>query len=458
MILTPHIEGDVAHAGYFERIVVRVVVREASRDARRGWRPQLVPNADVDGEFLRNDPLILDIGRARVGWLSGCALCIALLGCIEPARSADVPPELAARLAASSTAAAATRAEDTADAVLASSGLNSVPGQRVERAASSPSVERDTFFDTDDAPVREALASRNIAHIEKGRGGRSLGFRITLEGGQQGYFKPEQTFSAANWYGEVAAYHLDRMLGMGRVPAVISRSLPWQRLATAAGEDARRAEVIVRNGQVRGAFVAWISGKLQPLDQKEGWERWLRVKYWPSTAISPFQRPAVWKHELDQVRVHGGDFRSKEERLRRRNLRPEPDRADRPAELSDLIVFDYLTRNLDRWGGENGNVLVRDGAAGSLVFLDNGAGFEPGQVRPSLMEARLHVLQRFRRRTIQAVRAFDLKRFEARLLTESLAPVLTRAQLNAVETRRKALLDWVSEMEASHGEAIWAWE
>jgi len=385
------------------------------------------------------------------------ALCLTVSGCIEPARSADVPPDVAARLAAPAAASAPPRG--TAPSALASSQIHSIP---IERVSPVPDVgtgfERDTFFEEADAPVREALATRAIARIEKGRGGRSLGFRITLEGGQKGYFKADQTFSAANWYGEVASYHLDRMLGMGRVPPVVSRSFPWARLEPTAGADARKAEVIVRNGQVRGAFVGWVNGALKPMEHQEGWERWVRVKYWPSTAISPFQRPAVWKYELDQLRIKGNEFRPKEERLRRRNLRAEPDRPDRPAELSDLIIFDYLTRNIDRWGGENANVLVRGGDAGPLIFLDNGAGFEPGEVRPSLMEARLHVVQRFRRRTIEAVRAFDLKRFEARLAKESLAPVLSRAQLNALETRRRALLEWIGEVESIHGEAVWAWE
>lgn len=384
-----------------------------------------------------------------------CVLSLALGGCIEPARSADVPPDVAARLASTHVPAAPRGTEPKA---LASSQVNSIPGESVTPAPADTAFERDTFFEEVDAPIREALASRAMAKVEKGRGGRSLGFRITLEGGQKGYFKAEQTFSAANWYGEVASYHLDRMLGLGRVPAVVSRSFPWERLAPTAGADARKAEVIVRNGQVRGAFVAWVNGALKPMEHEEGWERWVRVRYWPSTSISPFQRPAVWKYELDQLRVKGNDFRPKEERLRRRNLKPEPDRPDRPAELSDLIVFDYLTRNIDRWGGENANVLVRGGDAGPLIFLDNGAGFEPGEVRPSLMEARLHVVQRFRRRTIAAARAFDLKRFEARLAKEALAPVLTRAQLNALEARRKGLLEWVAEMESIHGEAIWAWE
>jgi hypothetical protein len=159
----------------------------------------------------------------------------------------------------------------------------------------------------------------------------------------------------------------------------------------------------------------------------------------------------VWKQQLDSKHL------AKEEVQRRRTLRPEPDREDRAAEMSDLIVFDYLTRNQDRWGGDNANVLVR-GARGALVFLDNGASFEPGDPRPSLMEARLHALQRFRRKTIAGVRAFDMERYKARLAAERLQPVLSEAQLDGLAQRRQALLEWVAHSERTHGEAIWAWE
>jgi Golgi casein kinase, C-terminal, Fam20 len=315
-----------------------------------------------------------------------------------------------------------------------------------------------TFMgDTPDAPLRQALLHEEIKRVERGRGGRSLGFKITLTSGKRAYFKPEQTFSAANWFGEVAAYHLDRMLGLGRVPLVVSREFAWSELVEAAGKDQRKAELIMNDGKLRGAFVAWVTGDLMPLRQEPGWERWVRVRFWPSTAVTPFQRPAVWKRQLDLSRKMGDSWRTKEERFRRRNLRPEPDRADRPAELSDLIVFDYLTRNLDRWGGDNANVLVR-GKKGPLVFLDNGAGFEPGEPRPSLMEARLHTLQRFRRSTIAAVRALDMERFKQRLAQEPVQPVLGNSQIEALAARRKGLLDWIAELEKIHGEAIWAWE
>jgi hypothetical protein len=333
-----------------------------------------------------------------------------------------------------------------------------VPLADSESSSASPPGEADAFMkDTPDAPLRDALRHQGIQKVERGRGGRSLGFKITLTSGKKAYFKPEQTFSAANWFGEVAAYHLDRMLGLGRVPCVISREFAWADLVEAAGKDARKAELIMHDGKLRGAFVAWVTGELTALKQDLGWERWVRVRYWPSTAVTPFQRPAVWKRQLDLARKNGDNWRTKEDRFRRRNLHPEPDRDDRPGELSDLIVFDYLTRNLDRWGGDNANVLVR-GKGGPLVFLDNGAGFEPGEPRPSLMEARLHALQRFRRSTVAAIRGFDMERYKERLAEETVQPVLSNHQIEGLAARRIGLLEWVSEMEKVHGEAIWAWE
>jgi hypothetical protein len=394
--------------------------------------------------------------RASTRALLLCLLGLALAACVEPARSADAPsaPTRAPERQAPGASKPAAETQDARQAL-----KTDTPSAPAAPEEPSTSYEVDAFLDDEaDAPLRVALANEGIKSVERGRGGRSLGFKIVLNDGHKAYFKAEQTFSAANWFGEVAAYHLDRMLGLGRVPCVVSREFDWAQLVGAAGKDPRKDEVIVHDGKVRGAFVSWVTGELQSLKHTpQGWERWIRVRYWPSTAVSPFQRPSVWKRQLDQVRKQGDQWRSKEDRFRRRNQRPEPDTEQRPGELSDLIVFDYLTRNLDRWGGDNANVLVR-GKHGPLVFLDNGAGFEPGDPRPSLMEARLHALQRFRRRTVEAIRAFDRTRYEARLASEVVQPVLTGSQLAGLEERRQGLLEWIAEMESVHGQAIWAFE
>ncbi|MET0343665.1 MAG: hypothetical protein ABW252_21815 [Polyangiales bacterium] len=364
---------------------------------------------------------------------------------MEQARSADVVGE-----APSARETSLPAAIPSANAQAQTASVHVDVGEVSVRTRAPRNTEAEGFFGADnDDQLRKALLEGRIVKVEKGRGGRSLGFKVQLDTNEKAYFKADQTFSAANWFGEVASYHLDRMLGLGRVPLVVSRTFPWSILSPAAGNDFRRSEIIMKDGIVQGAIVAWVEGQLVKLPHQPGWERWVRVQHWSSSAITPFQRPSVWKKQIDGRLVKSEPDKSA--------LRPEPDREDRASELSDLIVFDYLTRNQDRWGGENANVLIR-GLHGPLVFLDNGASFEPGAAQPSLMEARLHALQRFRRKTIQAVRAFDLERFKARLATEPLQPVLNDAQIAGLVTRRKALLEWVAHNESTHGEAIWAWE
>ncbi|MGB8332042.1 MAG: hypothetical protein WCE62_18085, partial [Polyangiales bacterium] len=118
---------------------------------------------------------------------------------------------------------------------------------------------------------------------------------------------------------------------------------------------------------------------------------------------------------------------------------------------------DYLTQNVDRWGGDFTNVRSR-GPGGPLIYLDNGAGFWLGDQRLGLMEARLKALQRFRRSTIEAVRELEIPRFEARLREDPLAPVLNAKQLQGLAQRRRAVLDHVNAMIARFGETqVFAW-
>lgn len=290
-----------------------------------------------------------------------------------------------------------------------------------------------------------ALRTGEIAEVKKGRGGRSLAFQITLKDGTRGYFKPKQSFSAAHWYSEVAAYYLDRALGLGRVPPTTGRVLRWKDLEAAAGPDDRVAELsIAPDGTIRGAFIWWIPERLQRLRMGRQWERWVRVQ--KTLPITPYQRPVDYRADLN--RRPG----VREATDPNRPVAKNPDVDTRPAELSDMIVFDYLTQNVDRWGGDFTNVRTR-GADGPLIYLDNGAGFWLGEQRLGLMEARLKALQRFRRSTIDAVRALDIDAMAADMATDPLAPVLNDKQLDGLAQRRQAVLDHVAAMVGRFGEA-----
>lgn len=301
----------------------------------------------------------------------------------------------------------------------------------------------DAFLGTADAPLLEVLAGSEITQVERGSGGRSLAFRLTFADGSRGYFKPPQTFSGSHFYAEIASYHLDRMLGLGRVPPTIGRRIAWAPLREVAAGDARVGEAIVDRDHVCGSLSYWVPERLVPIQLGLGWEGWTRFS--PAPAVSPFQRARVYAAQAS------GESTVAESAIAR--AADAPDTSDRAAELSDLVLFDYLTENIDRWGGDYTNVRTR-GAGGPLVFLDNAAGFIASpQASPGFMDARLHAVQRFRRSTVDAIRAFSIEEFRARVEADVCAPVLTDRLYAQLEERRTTLLAHVDRMIAEHGES-----
>lgn len=305
-------------------------------------------------------------------------------------------------------------------------------------------VTLDSFFGTADASRLDVLARGEITRIERGSGGRSLAFRITFADGTRGYFKPPQTFSGSHFYAEIASYHLDRMLGLGRVPPTIGRRLAWDGLREVAAGDARVSEAVVDRDHVCGSLSYWVPERLVPIELGLGWESWTRFA--PASAVSPFQRARVYASQAS-----GETSISDSSDLHRAS--ETPDTSERPGELSDLVLFDYLTENIDRWGGDYTNVRTR-GAGGELVFLDNAAGFiDSPRASPSFMDARLHAVQRFRRSTVETIRHFDVEAYRVRVEADVCAPILTDRLYAQLETRRATLLAHVDRMIADHGES-----
>ncbi len=311
----------------------------------------------------------------------------------------------------------------------------------------APAAVGDAFFGEPDAPRLVILGSGEPTRIERGSGGRSLAFRLTFEDGSRGYFKPEQTFSGAHFSAEVAAYHLDRLLGLGRVPPTVGRRLPWAPLRAAAGGDARVAEAVVHEDAVCGSISYWVPERLVPIRLGLGWEAW--VRFAPAAPISPFQRARLYAAQASGA----AELPEPAETLRAATT---PDTEERAAELSDMVLFDYLTENIDRWGGDYTNVRTR-GPGGALVFLDNAAGFiDAPQPSPGFMDSRLHAVQRFRRSTIEAIRALSVAELRARVEADPCA-VLSERLYAQLETRRGTLLAHVDRMIAEHGEGALPW-
>jgi hypothetical protein len=275
-----------------------------------------------------------------------------------------------------------------------------------------------------------------------------VGFRVTFEDGSRGYFKPDQRFSGASDRAEVASYHVDRLLELGRVPTTTMREIPLSRLAPLLASDRRASEVIVQpDGTVRGSLSSWVEDPLVPLELGVGFEAWFRVE--PAPYLTPFQRARVF---IAQAAGTEPIVPPVGEEGRALPLAGEPDRDDRGAELSDLILFDHLVHNIDRWGGGFTNVRTR-GRGGPLVFLDQGGAFGPGVQRIGFMDRRLAAVQCFRRSTVEAIRALDLEALRERLLDEGVGELLDARRLAGLEDRRRAILAHVDQRLALQGES-----
>lgn len=301
-----------------------------------------------------------------------------------------------------------------------------------------------------DGEILEHLRRDAIVGIERGRGGRSVAFRVTLESGARAYFKPEQTFSGSKWYAEIVAFHLDRALGIRRTSPSTGRALPWELLAPSLEGDPRASEVIVgAGGEVRGALIAWMDERLVPIDPPEGWERSLRID--ATDEPSPFVSQGLERRAREARRSGFIDAPGS----------PAPplpssgppiawDEEQRRIELSSLVAFDFLIQNTDRWGGGFTNVRTR-GPGGPLIYLDNAAGFARSRPRVAFLDRQLGFVQRFEAGLVRRLRRLEVEELRARLEDDPLSPLLDDTQLRHLEERRVALLAHVDALLEAHG-------
>jgi hypothetical protein len=276
-------------------------------------------------------------------------------------------------------------------------------------------------------PPREAgTADASAAYASaapisgKSVGHTSVVFKLGLEGGATVAYKPRSTRGDHRYRGEIAAYRLARALSLSNVPLAMPRSFEYAALQTAVGREPIFGEVVKEpDGSVRGALIPWIKGlEFIPLQNDEWlpkWRSWLRT---------------------------GGAIPN--------------DQRDLAAQISDLLAFDQVTGNWDRWSG--GNIGI-DHTRGMLLFVDNdGAFFDPVPVKEmkwptSLFEG----VDRFSRRFVAALRTLDV----ASAVGEE-APgesFLSSRVLAQTEARRKHVLAFIDAKIARLGEpAVLAFE
>lgn len=268
-------------------------------------------------------------------------------------------------------------------------------GAGTNPSAAAPAAARDPLL------TGEVVKSKSIGHT-------SYVLKVTLNDGAIAVWKPRSRLPLGDrrYRGEIAAYRLAAALSLPNVPRQAPRSFAASSLrALQPGFDDKALPD--DDGRVRGAIAPWLERyEVVPLERpaaRAGWEPWLTDG---RTAVPSEQRALA-------------------------------------RDLSNLLAFDYLTGNWDRFSGGN---LARDGAAGALLYVDNdGAFYDPPPAASLAAQlALLRRVARFSKSFVAALRSLDESKLRAAFGDEAPGvPLLPGRVVAGVDQRRKTVLGLV---------------
>ncbi len=278
-----------------------------------------------------------------------------------------------------------------------------------------------TFLGMADDLLIDRVRSQAITRVKLNKGGSSLSFRVEFADGSRAAFKPAQTNLQTIPRKEVAAYRLNRLLGLNAIPPAIPRAISREELLAKLHPDSRgsvpriQAETIFNLvGKTVGVASYWIPEiKDSGLDTPEGIKEsttWLTVG------------APIGKERLALA-----------------------------SQFSDLVVFDFLTANPDRYSGGNMK-MSPDGAR--LYFMDNTLAFFLNAEGHEKNRTVLERSQRFSRRLFKALDRVTEPELE-RIMSEGVdddAEILTPAEIHAVVTRRQVAQRYVAALAQVYGE------
>ena len=281
------------------------------------------------------------------------------------------------------------------------------------------------FLGKPDESLLRPLKNGFVTNARFNRGGSSVSLRLDFAGGAQAAFKPRQTHTQSTPRREIAAYRINRLLGLQSVPPAIGREFTKKELLgwlTPKRKDlvARiNREVISNNGRVLGELSYWIPelrrakfGKFR-LDEMEGIVRWKR--FLQANVTLPKEQKSI------------------------------------VGQISNLIAFDYLINNSDRWTG--GNTLASVDRK-TLFATDNTLSFGPSEAGHQKTRRYLFRVQRFSRSLVERARNISLADVRA-AVAKDIAPfsaLLSEAEILAFVKRRDVFVGYVDRLIKRHGE------
>jgi hypothetical protein len=292
--------------------------------------------------------------------------------------------------------------------------LSNLPDPRVALEATG------TFMGMSDELLLERVRTQPIVRFKLNHGGSSLSFRIEFADGSRAAWKPTQTNRQTIPRKEVAAYRLNRLLGLNAVPPAAPRVVAREELFAHL-----HPESVPLLSRIQAETIFGPGGKTVGT-----------ASYWiPVIKDAGFDTP--------EGRRTAETWLSVGQRI------PSDQRA-MAAQLSDMVVFDFLTANPDRYSGGNMKMSA-DGK--QLYFMDNTMSFYVEPAGNQKTRDALERTQRFSRAMYAALDRINVPTLEQVLSEETGTPyeILTPAEIDAVVARRDVVRQYVAVLIGHFG-------
>ena len=293
--------------------------------------------------------------------------------------------------------------------------LSSLPDLRVGLETTG------TFLGMSDELLLERVRTQPIARFKLNHGGSSLSFRVEFADGSRAAWKPMQTNMQSVPRKEVAAYRLNRLLGLHAVPPAAPRAVTREELfehlhpESVASLPRIKAETVFGpDGRTIGTASYWIPIiKDAGLDTPDG-----------------RRQTQAWLAQGQPIPM---------------------DQAAMASQVSTLIVFDFLTANPDRYSGGNMK-MSPDGK--QLFFMDNTMSFYVDGDGYERNREVLFKTQRFSRALYASLDKVTTSNMQRALAEELGTPyeILTPAEIAAVVSRRGVVQRYIASLIAQYGE------
>jgi len=278
------------------------------------------------------------------------------------------------------------------------------------------------FLGMSDDLLLDRVRNQPIVRFKLNHGGSSISFRVDFADGSRAAWKPVQTNLQTVPRKEVAAYRLNRLLGLNGVPPAAPRAVSREELFAHLHPDSLPSLPRIQAETLFGA-----TGKTVG-----------EASYWI---------PVIKDSGLDTP-----DGRRESEAWLTQGETIPPERQSMATQLSQLIVFDLLINNPDRYSGGNMK-MSEDGTR--LFFMDNTMSFF---LDPEGMEKVRTVFlrtQRFSRSLYEALGRLDAGTLGRALAEESgtTVEILTAPEIRAVVARRDFARRHIDELIGQYGAA-----